>query len=274
METTGNFDQTMTKSSLGTSQMRSIFQLVSSIIIFIVGSSSIFSIVGFFVIHSYIASISVLSPLNIDIIQYTSAGLNALVGSIAIVVSLLLPGATFGLVVGLSVVLSVFVLYLILLLTSKRSAILKGTINIVDNKLGKSLHVTKIVSLISIVFWGLFFSFIIISTIFTAINYGQNNYAESPRYVGGGVPAEAILVFYEEQSELGSFWGVTVSSANSRMSETVLILMELTDGLLIRDVTTNVVSIVKNDMIQAIIDAPQFLSAFTATPAPQPTTQP
>ncbi|MEO8391998.1 MAG: hypothetical protein ABI700_03310, partial [Chloroflexota bacterium] len=50
-------------------------------------------------------------------------------------------------------------------------------------------------------------------------------------------------------------WGFPINSSNARQSEEVQLLIELTDGVIVRYVPTNTIMVVKNDALQGIIDA-------------------
>ena len=86
-------------------------------------------------------------------------------------------------------------------------------------------------------------------------------FSNIPQSLGGGQPADAILIFNDK----AQFQDLPIEViSGTRQSEPIQILSELNDGLLIHDDEDNLTLIIKNDWIGAIIDA----SNPTPTPTP------
>ncbi|MCC6612497.1 MAG: hypothetical protein IT320_03405 [Anaerolineae bacterium] len=116
----------------------------------------------------------------------------------------------------------------------------------------------------------LFFTIVFVSSV-----YGSNVYGEIPRIRGGGEPSTVVLVFDEPQEDVD--WPFRINPAYPRQTEPIEMLMQLTDGVLVRDPQNRVPVIVKADIIRAIIDASpqrQALPTATAAPTPAPTATP
>ena len=111
----------------------------------------------------------------------------------------------------------------------------------------------------------------ILFVILLSLVYGTFYYAQSPRMFGGGMPADVILVFREDQPTQNSVWSFPINSTNQRQSERVQLLIELTDGMIVRDPITGIAAIVKNDVLQGVVDAfaSKNVSHPTVTPAQQ-----
>ena len=90
-------------------------------------------------------------------------------------------------------------------------------------------------------------------------------YASMPRYLGGGAPAEVILLFKKDADTSGLPFPVS----DKHQSPKLTLLMELNDGILIEDKDANVVVEIKNDLVAGKIADLRT----TATPTPQMQTQ-
>jgi hypothetical protein len=100
----------------------------------------------------------------------------------------------------------------------------------------------------------------------TAVMYGAFLYGRSPNGLGGGTPSRVILIFHESHTEYG--WPFRVNSATNQ-SDPLDMLMQLNDGVLVRDPVSMIPVIVKSEAIVGIIgeSAPLFPLA-TSTPTP------
>lgn len=237
---------------------KKIWQHVGPNLINLVNITALLTVAGFFVVQSYLASFSKLFTFNISVTQYLAAGVNLM---LAIIWKLILP------ILGYSLVLvSLYLLGKFCISKSKRvhtfwTSFLRPFLPFY-RRIQRFLRVLW--SLYQITASALFVLFVIL----LALVYGTSYYAQSPRMFGGGMPADVILIFREEQPTQNSIWSFPINSTNPRQSEQVQLLIELTDGVIVRDPSTGVVVIVKNDVLQGIIDAPvsNIVSSPTATP--------
>jgi len=102
---------------------------------------------------------------------------------------------------------------------------------------------------------------------FIAHTYGYAFYGSTESALGGGEPSTVILVFDEPQEDVG--WPFAINPTQPRQTQPIEMLMQLTDGVLVRDPQYPVPVIVKADSIRAIIDAsPQRQPPPTATTTP------
>jgi hypothetical protein len=87
--------------------------------------------------------------------------------------------------------------------------------------------------------------------LFGSIFYGQHLYENVPRNVGGGIPSYIIIVFKEKDT--ANLLSLSNGAQNKRTLR-LQRLAELTDGLLVRDIYTSTIAIVRNDSILGVID--------------------
>jgi len=234
----------------------------------VVNVSAALTIAGFFVIHSYLATLTRLFTYNISVTQYLAAGINLI---LAILWNFILPVVLAGFALAIigvgcyqvwrwGVAHSLLLQRLQKTVTSKFASRRKQLVPIIR----VSWRIYNIIT-------GLLLFLFILATSFI---YGNRYYALSPREVGGGMPAEVILVFKEPQSTKG--WPFAINPTIFNQSEKVELLLELTDGLLVRGEINNVPVIVKNDVLQAVIDyaPPVTASVPVGTPTINPTATP
>lgn len=220
---------------------------------------------GFFVIQSFLASFAQAFTFNISISQYLMAGVNMV---LALVWNLVMPILLAGFLASLAIV-ALSLLGRFFHNRSKR-------VHNLWRRLADFIHplylrwrpkLRRLWAIYQIVVGALF----ILLIIMVAFVYGRTYYAQSPRMFGGGMPINVILVFSEEQPTQNSIWGFAINPSNARQSEVVQLLMELTDGVIVRDVATDTTTIVKNDTLQGIIYATSLsnnIMIATTTPTP------
>ena len=106
--------------------------------------------------------------------------------------------------------------------------------------------------------------------------FGARLYSMLPRAIGGGSPATIVLVF--DNVETHQLLRLTGDPMQPRRTGTLLLLAELTDGILVADTNNGHVATVKNDLIVARLDDQVNLGVITPTPtytpSPTPTTTP
>ncbi len=110
--------------------------------------------------------------------------------------------------------------------------------------------------------------FVIVIAIFTAlvgsVIYGQGLYLHLPRAIGGGRPTSVMLVF--DKPENLQVLGLTSAPGAPRQTGSLLLLAELTDGMLVADTSTGRIVAVKNDYIVARMNAQIAPQIITPTP--------
>jgi hypothetical protein len=113
------------------------------------------------------------------------------------------------------------------------------------------------------------FTGFIIVPIIVSILYGLIFYGITPRTWGGGKPADVILTFKNE-TEFTSL-GINMDPRYRNRSVQMLLLAELTDGILVADTTNGRVLAIKNEFIASIIDNNKAQQVIEGTPAPTET---
>ncbi|MBI1280135.1 MAG: hypothetical protein GC179_18545 [Anaerolineaceae bacterium] len=229
----------------------------------LVNISALLTVAGFFVVQSYLSSFTSLFTFNISVTQYLAAGVNLI---LAIFWNLILPVLAYSFILAFVLVF----LYFLGRFSFNRS---KRVQNLWTRFLSRILPLYQRLRLALRVIWAIYQVFagglFVLLVIGVAFIYGTSYYAQSPRMFGGGMPSEVILVFREEQPTQPSIWGFPINTATPRQSEPVQLLIELTDGVIVRDTATNKTIIVKNDVLQGIIDThPVSSNPMTATAAP------
>jgi hypothetical protein len=257
-------ETTSEKSERVSPAVKKIWWIVTPKLLNLVNVTALLTVAGFFVIQSYLASFSMLFTFRISVTQYVAAGINLV---LAIVWYIILPSLGYGVILAAGI----GVLYLVGHFCITRS---KPIHNLWDrfrnwwlpmyHRLYPYLRILW--SLYQLVAWALF----ILVVISLGLVYGTAYYVQSPRMLGGGMPADVILVFREEQPTQTSIWGFPINSSNTRQSEQVQLLIELTDGVIVRYAATNTTTMVKNDVLQGIIDA-DTVSGSPAQPLGTPT---
>ncbi len=105
---------------------------------------------------------------------------------------------------------------------------------------------------------------IVYVTLFGGVVYGLSIYPLLPHFIGGGRPISMALVF--DKPESLQALGLTVDPAEARRTETLLLLAELTDGVLVADTNNGRVIAVKDDLIIARVDNQIAIQVMTPSP--------
>ncbi len=100
--------------------------------------------------------------------------------------------------------------------------------------------------------------------------YGQGVYGSIPHYLGGGKPESMILVF--KSPDTLSALGLTPNETEPDRTKTVLLLAELTDGLLVADTNTGRVVALKEESLLGTLD--DRVTSLVITPTPPPASTP
>lgn len=236
-----------------------LWRLLAPRLLNLVAVTTLLTVAGFFVIHSYLASFTTLFTFNISVTQYLAAGINLVMAIISYILYMMLPGLGIGAIIAIGGA----ILYSaghFCMVRSKRISDLwnwfRGWWLPVYHRLRPLLRL--ILTLNKLFLWTL----VALMVIALGLVYGTYYYGQSPRMLGGGMPVDVILVFQEEQPTQTSVWGFPINKSNPQQSERVQLLIELTDGVIVRDVATNTTTLVKNDVLQGIIGA----STPTANP--------
>jgi hypothetical protein len=242
--------------------VKKIWQSLVPKFVNLVNISAVLTVAGFFVVQSYLASFSKFFTFNISVTQYLAAGVNLV---LAILWNIILPVLLWSLILALGLLLLYFLGRFVLKRSKPVYNLWMRFLSYVLPLYQRLLSLFRVLWTIYRVFAGALFILLVIGVSFI---YGTSYFAQSPRMFGGGMPAGVILVFREDQPIQNSIWGFPINSSNRRQSERLLLLIELTDGVIVSDPTTKATVIVKNDVLQGIIDAP--LSNNTSSPAATP----
>ncbi len=105
-------------------------------------------------------------------------------------------------------------------------------------------------------------------TVLFGLFYGEYIYGSIPHYLGGGRPEPMIAVFDDEMTP--ALLGLTVDPVQPRRTQTLLLLAELSDGLLVLDTNTGRVAAIKNESLTGAMDDQIVEWAITPTPAAAP----
>lgn len=226
----------------------SISKIVSGLMT-LAGISALLTILGFFAIHSYLASFTALSSYNVHITQYIATGINLFLFTSIFTLIVVVP----GLVVGYSLAYALKVLGNLLSRNSRISDFLSKFSHKILQVSHRNIaliyiiHKVATVILIGVIAW---------TVILLIVGYGRIVYPLMPRYIGGGMPSNIVLIFRESQSETDFGWPFKISTTNEYQSESVQLLMEFTDGILVRSTNQDIPVIIKHDQIRAVLQAP------------------
>lgn len=212
-----------------------------------------FIVAGFFTIHSYLFKTTSMFTYKIDVSVYIAAGMNTILGALVNTITYLIPSLSQGLAIAL--VLVVFMLLLLLIgwwLLRRNQQLQKLSKQVEPPVNGYVIPALERVFTINSF---LMISLIIAVAALTGLRYGYSGYEYSPRFIGGGMPARVVLLF--KQPDLIPSLGLpfALDATYPGRSEPLEMLMELSDGVLVRQSTTQAPIIIKNDMLYAILDA-------------------
>ncbi|MCA9905053.1 MAG: hypothetical protein KC547_14455 [Anaerolineae bacterium] len=243
-------------------------RLLRSILANIAVVVAILTVIGFAVIQGYLARVTDLVTLNVDVRQYLIAGMVFVTGFPRIFQS--------STIIEMLPLLGQFALYLAIFVGYELACVLFNIDDQPHKKASPFGRVEKVIlryvriflrlCIIIVAFMGLY----LVGTIFGFIHY-----SDVPTFLGGAQSSTVILVFDEPQTDAG--WPFAINPANPRQTQPIEMLMPLTDGVLVRDPQNPVPVIVKSDIIRAIIDANprrQPVPTVTATPTAAPTETP
>jgi hypothetical protein len=266
---TPSLETSSEKSERASLDVKKIWRILAPKLFSLVNITALLTVAGFFVINSYLASFSKLFTFNISLPQYLAAGINLVLGTFAYILYLLLPGLGYGVLLGVGAI----IVYAISRFWIKRS---RRIHDLWDRFRRWWLPIYYWLRPGLRFLWSLYRlsagALLTLIVILMGLVYGTYYYAQSPRMLGGGMPAAVILVFREDQPTQNSIWGFSINSSNARQSTPVQLLIELTDGVIVRDAATNIVTVVKSDVLQGIIDAEPLPTGLTSiTPIPTQT---
>lgn len=226
---------------------------------------ALLTIAGFFVIHSYLASFTHLFTYNISLSQYLAAGMNLIIGLLAYFFPPVVAGVSAAVCL-IPLAIIVFIIGLGMYIGDAPKEAMEAQVNKVVQRSGRVISVLYPLSKF-ILRLG-----IIIAIVYISLEYGQTQYGKSPRMFGGGEPAEVVLIFKDADLLVGL--SLPTSNNSPRQTEPVEYLMELMDGILVRYKPTNTLMIVKNDVLQAVVDANPPVKFAYPTPTPVPSSTP
>lgn len=239
-----------------------LIQFIQGAFAVVLGSSTFMLVSGFIIVNSYLARITDIHGYNVSTGQYFGAGIGFFIsvtlGVIAVRAGIpfisrriykperspLFHGVLFLCLIALIAAMFVFFAdgrltpvegVVIFVLVFMESVIAYSITN-------RSNRFDKLISV--------YFSFVIILA-FVAI-YSDYVYPNLPRSMGGGRPATIILVL-KEGNFLPSF-ALSPGDINPNNTNSLMLLAELTDGLLVVDPRTGRAIAIRNELILAVID--------------------
>lgn len=222
---------------------------------------------GYFVVHSYLDKITSLYTYKIDPIVYVTSGINMVIEVVgqlpglfqAIAIGLLI-GAIGGL---LGEIISFLGGNLYRFILGNRAVQTKPSQPTQPDRRKRDALLTIRMSLLVLL--------ILTVTILISLGvlYGQNHYENSPRYIGGGKPADVILIFSEPEKLATMGLPIAMNPTYPAQSQPVILLMELSDGVLVKDEHIQIPVIIRNDLLYGMVDAdPPTASQPVATVLP------
>lgn len=259
-----------------TSKPNAIWRFVSERLLNLATLVTFFSVAGYFVVHSYLDKITGIFTYHVEPAVYISAGVNMELGVIGGLLSRILPTQISTLLASLISLLVVLGIALILYWTEyKRTRSPQLAKERMDSTLKRLQRLNFYLFLVSVAILAALLGFV----------YGYSGYEYSPRAIGGGMPTTVVLVFKPASAEDVAAMALPISmNPNARLqSAPVTLLMELSDGVLVRDPQQGIPIVIKNDLLYALVDAStravspsstRIPSVPTETPtlAPTPTT--
>lgn len=225
-------------------------RIMKSIFVSLTGTLAILTVLGFISIQSYLIQIVDLPVYNISVNTYVRAGINSVINIILYPLREILP---ITIVATLILLTGVIVIVLISYFVDYKNS--QKTANLVNNLEKTTNSYRTITSPIQI--WLKYPVTTIITSIifcmFAGIFYGAKYYPHTPHWLGGGQPVAVILTFNDEQPL--NLWNFAINLEQPRLSEPLQLLIELNDGVLVRQAEGYPAVIVKNHIIDAIQDA-------------------
>lgn len=226
---------------------------LSRVILNLAVTTALLSIAGFFVVHSYLSKLTHLFTYKVDAIVYISAGINMFLALVAeIFIKPFIPPINF-----IHIVIALIILAIVFYFRNKLRKYGQGKYA----KYSQIRYLYRILGTILILF-----------AILRAFVYGWDGYEHSARLLGGGQPADVILIFSQHEKLATMGLPIAINATYPAQSQPVKLLMELSDGVLVEDFLTQVPVIVKNELLYGMIDAnPPTPSQQIATVSPAQT---
>lgn len=214
------------------------------------------SVTGFFTVHSYLATISNMFTYRINPIIYIAAGASLIIVFLVVFILLLWQAITSA-TVFVIVILAIIGFGVLAYRTNARFR--AGADRVIPFIHQKADPIFDIVFKANNVIAGIVL-LIVLGVI--GWNYGQGLYNRVPRYIGGGESASVILIFRPTDDILAFGFPFDTNPNAKLQSEPLELLMELSDGVLVRQPAIQVPVIVRDELLYGIMDVP----SSTATP--------
>jgi hypothetical protein len=177
----------------------------------LVNVSALLTVLGFFTVHSYLASFSTLFSYNISVIQYLAAGVSLVLTVIGVV---FLPVISYAI---LGLVLLGFIALLGYLLS--RNKHIKQVGESIFERLRPVFNGIKpVVKALWTGYQAIATLLFVVIIALVGIIYGTSYYPQTLRMFGGGAPTEVILVFREDQPIQNPIWPFPINPINPRQS--------------------------------------------------------
>ncbi len=233
---------------------KNTFDTVKEILPLFLNFTAFIAVGGFMVIQSYLLRYTRLFTYNVGLPQYLTAGITLLLFLFIVIV---LPVILASLV---SSSVMYFLKKLAALLSPTESNVIRYMVNEVRSDFLRVLLILVPIALLA------------------GFTFGYTSYPTIPRLLGGGMPADVILVFKDNVNSMGLPF--IENTSQPKRSPKVKLLLELSDSVLIYDESQRIAIAVKNDALTAIMDAepmpasPTPAATITATPTVTATASP
>jgi len=213
------------------------------------------TVAGFFVVHTYLAKITGIYTYRVDGVVYVAAGFNMVLAIVTTFVRSLISNIWLSLLIAALMILAAYGI----------------EYGISKNEKLRRFFEERIIPIVRIVSKLFSLTMIFLTAVFAlaiGIVYGQYGYEYSSRSLGGGMPATVILLFKDPQLMPTLGLPLSLNVTYPAQSEPVELLMELSDGVLVRDPQQQIAVIVRDDLLYGMIDVPTATPVPTSTPTP------
>ncbi|MBK8034663.1 MAG: hypothetical protein IPK17_35210 [Chloroflexi bacterium] len=231
-----------------------VAQFFSDNVAFLLQLTSLFAVAGFFVIHTYLETVTGLFTYEVNPVVYIAAGVNMLGGTFLWVIANIVQNGAPGFLLGL--VLIVVLIIVGFIVRGEKAQRWFDRVLVFAEKWSRRLT---------------YFGLIVVACL-SGIAYGVPIYGISPRSVGGGAPASVILVFKPTEDFYALGLPLSMDATHTLRSQPVELLMELRNSLLVRDPQFSIPFVVRDDLLFSVIDASRYtMPILPLPPTPTPT---
>ena len=266
-------------------EAENVFEFVQRFLALIAGMIAVLTGAGFLIVNVYLAKFTQIHGFDINVSQYLAAGIGFLLVLLAAALATVVLSAVITFLARqknetIRTIVNAIVIAIAITLTSRLSfsSELANFINVITFTILGLRFVVEILpdslhnrlarysprNSRNIVQVGLFLLLGLGGTFF----YSQYGYGSLPHYLGGGAPEPIVLSFGD--GDTAQALGLSVEAGEPRRTQTVLLLAELSNGLLVADTVNGRVVEVSNSQVIGRIDTIPLKWVITPTP-PLPT---